>query len=162
MKDEKKVETPQGECSEELLKKLLYLKGFETPVASRMVRNRQEIMRQVRHLQQEQRKGLLDMIELKFPWFFAEPKYGVALLFVAFAALQYLGVNARFASQTDFGVHMPRHQQTVSSAQAPTVSSVTNHAVYAKIPDDPSSFRLFDPPTTPAPDVNMVEYLREY
>jgi hypothetical protein len=119
-----------------------------------MTRNKQNIMREVRKAGQNKRKSLEDLLEINFPWFFAEPKYGVAMLFVAFAGLQYLGTNARNAAQSRTGIYTTS-DQFAAYEQPATV--VTNVIVYPKIPDN---FRLFDDARNQS-DVMFVERLEE-
>ena len=142
------------EPADRMLHHLFHLKRFETPEAARMVRNKQNIMRQIRQESQNKRKSIGDMIELNFPWVFAEPKYGVALLFVAFAGLQYLGVNARQAANSQTGIYTTPAGQFAGYEQP--VAAVSNSIPYPEVPDD---LRLFgDAPQ--AQDSELVEYLQ--
>ncbi len=138
MSEDKKMEITTLECGEEVLKKLLHLKRYETPEVSRMTRNKQNIMRHVREASRNRRKSVGDVLEINFPWFFAEPKYGVALLFVAFAALQYVGVNARHAAQSNTGIYTMSAEELAAYGQADSVE--TNSVDY---PEIPSGMRLF-------------------
>ncbi|MBN2163723.1 MAG: hypothetical protein JXR25_07625 [Pontiellaceae bacterium] len=117
-------------CSEELLDKLLHLKQYEVPEIARMTRNRQNIMREVRSASRNQRKSFGDLIEGCFPWLFAEPKYGVAMLLVAFAGLQYLSVNARHAALSDTGIYTSPNR--FATYAQPAVTS-TNAVQYDEI-----------------------------
>lgn len=116
----------------DLLKQLFHLKRYETPEISRMTRNKQNIMRQVRETGQNRRKSLGDLMEINFPWFFAEPKYGVALLFVAFAGLQYIGSNARYAAQNDTGIY-PTPIDRFAAYEQPATAT-TNAIEYPELP----------------------------
>lgn len=78
-------------------------------------------------------KPLLDRLEINIPWFFAEPKYGVALLFVAFAGLQYLSFNG--PGQSDAGIYT-----SPDSMAALEDGSSTNSVTYPSLPQD---MRLF-------------------
>lgn len=122
------------ECDDELLDKLLHLKCYETPEAARMTRCRQNIMREIR--QQGQRRRLVDLMEVRFPWFFAEPKYGIALLFVGFFGLQYLAVNARYAAEADPGIYI----QPSAVVQDEGISS--GESRIALVPEDESYSRF--------------------
>ncbi|HEY5653197.1 MAG TPA: hypothetical protein VIR63_02375 [Pontiella sp.] len=135
----------------EMLRKLLHLKRYETPETHRMMRNRQNIMRKVRHAKANRRKGLGDLLEEGIPWFFAEPKYGIALLFLAFVGLQYFEVNARNSVRST-GIYTPSESVT-SYVQAS--SSISNAVPYPKLP---SNLRLFDNYQDDG-DVVMVEHL---
>ena len=138
MNENEKVDLTGGEGGEELLKQLFHLKRYETPDVSRMTRNRQNIMRRIREESQNRRKSLSELIEVSFPWFFAEPRYGVAMLFVAFVGLQYLGVNARHAAQSDTGIYTTSGDRFAAYEQA-AVSS-TNSADYPELPMDAPLF----------------------
>ena len=129
---------PAQEQADELLTKLLHLKHYETPDPSRMTRNKQNIMRQVRESQASKRKPLLDLLELNIPWFFAEPKYGLAAVFIAFLALQYVGINARH-SQTGTGVYSSG--MGVADFE-PAVSGIESN----RYPTLPRDYQLFGQP----------------
>lgn len=75
------------------LQQLLHLKQFEHPNAANMLKNRQTIMRKVRESSGDKKWSLENILEVNIPWFFAEPKYGIAALFVAFALLQFADIN---------------------------------------------------------------------
>jgi hypothetical protein len=136
-----------------MLQDLFHLKRFETPDTARMVRNKQNIMRQIRQESQNKKNTIGDLIELNFPWLFAEPKYGVAILFVAFAGLQYLGVNARQAASSQTGIYTTPAGQFAAYEQP--VAAVSNSIPY---PEVPGNLRLFgDVPQNP--DSELVEYL---
>ena len=136
MDENNQVEMPAIEA-EVLLTKLMYLKRYETPDASRMVRNKQNIMRQVRQSQSERKPSLLEMLEGSIPWFFAEPKYGIAALFIAFVALQYVGVNARRTASST-GIYTSSANVASFQQQAPVVTN--------RYPNLPSNYRLFAEP----------------
>ncbi len=143
-----------AESADVMLDNLFHLKRFEAPDAARMVRNKQNIMRQIRHESQNKSKSIGDLIELNFPWLFAEPKYGVAALFVAFAGLQYLGVNARQAANSQTGIYTtPAGQFAVYEQPAPAVNNSISY------PEVPENLRLFgDVPKNQYTE--MVEYLQ--
>ncbi|HSR88389.1 MAG TPA: hypothetical protein VLL07_05505 [Pontiella sp.] len=155
MTDEKYHSKDSGtDAADLMLQQLIHLKRFETPDPSRMVRNKQNIMRQIRQESQNQKKSLGDLIEFNFPWLFAEPKYGVALLFVAFAGLQYLGVNARQAANSQTGIYTTPIDQFAGYEQS--AAAVSNAIPY---PEVPGNLRLFgDVPKSQ--DSELVEYLQ--
>lgn len=152
------------ECDDELLDKLLHLKRYETPEAARMTRCRQNIMREIR--QQSQRRRLVDLMEVRFPWFFAEPKYGIALLFVGFFGLQYLAVNARYAAEADPGIYI-QPSAVVQDEGIPSVESrialAPEDENYSRFPENPEDFTLLRTPQNANSYVKpvMVEFLRE-
>ena len=154
MTDEKdNLKGPGMEPAELMLQDLFHLKRFEMPDASRMVRNKQNILRQIRQEGQNKRKPIGDLIELNFPWLFAEPKYGVAILFVAFAGLQYLSVNARQAANSETGIYTTPAGQFAGYER--TAATVSNSIPY---PEVPGNLRLFgDVPQNQ--DSELVEYL---
>ncbi len=126
MAEEINIDASVG-VDEDVLRKLFHLKRYEAPETSRMTRNKQNIMRHVRESHRNQRKSLGDWAEISFPWFFAEPKYGVAMLFVAFAGLQYVGVNARHAAQSDTGIYTTSTDQIAAYEQAAAGATNTVH-----------------------------------
>ncbi|MCK5675691.1 MAG: hypothetical protein KAH99_01595, partial [Verrucomicrobia bacterium] len=98
-------ETVSEDPADALLRQLFHLKVYENPDAARMIRNKQNIMRRVREASSRKHWSLADLLEVNIPWFFTEPKYGIAALFVVFAGLQYLGINSRNASQSHTGIY---------------------------------------------------------
>ena len=142
------------EPAELMLQHLFHLKRFETPDDASMVRNKQNIMRQIRQDDQNKRKPIGDLIELNFPWLFAEPKYGVAVLFVAFAGLQYLGVNARQAANSQTGIYTTPAGQFAEYEQP--AATVSNSIPY---PEVPGNLRLFGE-VPQNQDSELVEYLQ--
>lgn len=131
---------PAQEKADELLTKLLHLKNYETPDPSRMTRNKQNIMRQVRQSQANKRKPLLDLLEVNIPWFFSEPKFGIAAVFVAFLALQYVGINARHTRTSTTGVYSS-HTSLVDTEYAPVTNIESN-----RYPTLPRDYQLFGQP----------------
>ncbi len=120
---------------------LMHLKRYERPDGARMVRNRQNIMREVRELQRNRRKSLGDLLELNMPWFFAEPRYGIAALFVAFAALQYVGINARHSARSQTGIYTnPGTLTAYDRTTAPAYTS-TNTISYPNLPGNVPLFQ---------------------
>ena len=138
MNENTPVETPAADPAEVMLQKLLHLKQYEKPEEARMTRNKQNIMRSVRQAQAEKRKPLLDMIAVNIPWFFAEPKYGIAALFVAFIGLQYVGINSRNSS-TSTGIYTSSSSVASFDQEAATVIS-------NRYPNLPSNYPLFSQP----------------
>lgn len=139
------------EQAERLLRQLIHLKGYETPDPARMVRSKQNIMRSVRNASANKRKSLGDLLEINIPWFFAEPKYGIAALFVAFAGLQYVGINTRNAANSQTGIYTT-DGTLASYAQV----SATNTISYPKLPDN---LRLF-PDGYGGGDIKFVEHIQ--
>jgi len=154
MTDETNRTENEVQSADLMLQQLMHLKRYETPDPSRMVRNKQNIMRQIRQESQNKSKSIGDLIEFNFPWLFAEPKYGVALLFVAFAGLQYLSINARQAANSQTGIYtMPAGQ--FAGYEQPA-AAVSNSIPY---PEVPSNLRLFSE-VPQNQDSAMVEYLQ--
>ena len=96
-------------------------------------------MREVRKVQAETRKPLIDLMEVNIPWFFAEPKYGIAAVFIAFIGLQYLGTTARTSSR-DTGIYTTGN---MASLEQRSVLSSTNSYAYPTLPDN---YQLFTQP----------------
>jgi hypothetical protein len=115
-----------------LLQQLLHLKRYEVPDAARLNKNRQNIMRQVREKSLQKRWSLGDLLEVNSPWFFAEPRYGIAALFVAFAALQFWGVSSQKQVASKTGIYMSESNVVLLDASAATS---TNTISYPKLPD---------------------------
>lgn len=155
MTDEKDNLKESGvQSTDHLFRHLIHLKRYEKPDAARMVRNKQNIMRQIRQESQNKSKSIGDLIEFSFPWLFAEPKYGVALLFVAFVGLQYLSVNARQAANNQTGIYTTPAGQFADYEQP--AATVSNSIPY---PEVPGNLRLFgEVPQTQ--DSELVEYLQ--
>lgn len=113
------------------LQQLLHLKRYETPAPSRMVRNKQNIMRQVRETASQKRWNLGDLLEMNIPWFFAEPRYGIAALFIVFAGLQFLGSSQK---QTRTGIYTaPAGGMAIYKSNATTY---TNQISYPQLPSN--------------------------
>ena len=142
-------------CGDELLDKLLHLKQYEVPEVARMTRSRQNIIREVRELNSRKRKSFGDVLELSLPWFFAEPKYGVALLVVAFAGLQYLSINARNAALSDTGIYTSRDR--FADYEQLDSSSATNSVQYE---DVSPGLRYFNDPKGSG-EVKWANYLKK-
>lgn len=123
-----------------MLRQLMHLKRYEQPDPARMTRSRQNITRMVRQAESQRRKSVGDWLEVSIPWLFAEPKYGIALLFVAFAGLQFLGGQSRMASSRT-GIYTSSGPAFSFSQGAETYSS--NSISYPQLPDN---VRLFSVP----------------
>ena len=149
--DEKNVEGTAEVKAEVLLQQLMHLKQYETPEVARMTRNKQNIMRQVREINANKRKTLGDLLEINIPWFFAEPKYGIAAVFVAFVALQYVGTTAQNSSRST-GIYTTT--ESIASLED-TVSISTNTISY---PTLPNNYQLFDSQQQSS-DIMFVERL---
>lgn len=67
---------------------LLALKTYERPEANRVEKNIQNIMRAVRTA--DRTPSLLLFPDKSFAWMFAQPRYGVAVLFLLFLGLHLL------------------------------------------------------------------------
>jgi hypothetical protein len=129
------IKATADDSAEVMLRKLMHLKNYETPETARMTRNKQNIMRQVRQSQAGKRKSLGDLLEVNMPWFFAEPKYGIAALFVAFVGLQYVGLTAKTSSQST-GIYT-----TTGEIAAYSQTSTVNSNDYPSLPRNYPLFR---------------------
>lgn len=134
------LETMAENPAEVLLRQLVHLKRFEVPETARMTRNKQNIMRQVREANANKRKSLGDLLELNIPWFFAEPKYGIAAVFVAFVGLQYAGMSAKNSSRST-GIYTSTG--TVVAYEQDASLSTTNFSY----PTFPDNMHLFSSPS---------------
>lgn len=148
------MEMVAGEQAEMLLRQLMHLKRYEVPETARMTRSRQNIMRKVREAHSNKRKTFGELLELSIPWFFAEPKYGIALLFVAFAGLQYFGVNARNASNST-GIYTSTANMAAFEANS---AITTNRISYPKLP---GNVPLFQDEHGRSSDIKFVGRLEE-
>lgn len=127
------IEETSSDPADVMLQQLFHLKSFETPDAARMTRNKQNIMRQVREINSRKRWSFSDLLEMNIPWFFAEPRYGIAALFVVFAALQFWGASTAKQESGEAGLYA----QGPGMAVARQNSGVyTNSISYPKIPDN--------------------------
>ena len=142
--------------AEVLLRQLLHLKKYERPETARMTRSKQNIMRQVREASSQKRWSLGDLLELNIPWFFAEPRYGVALLFVVFAGLQFWGASSREQPLGDSGTYAPVVGNIPGLEQTSTLS--TNQVSYPELPRD---YQLFPDARRNGGSVKFVGRLEE-
>jgi hypothetical protein len=149
-----KLETVGKDAADVLLTQLLHLKSYETPDAVRMTKSRQNILRQVREESLRERWSLGDLLEVNIPWFFAEPRYGIAALFIAFAALQFWGVSSQKQLPGKTGIYMSEDNLAGLNASA---SLSTNSISYPKLPD---GLELF-PSQRGANDVKFVGRLEQ-
>ena len=115
------------------LQQLFHLKGYETPDTARMTRNKQNIMRQVREANSREGWSLSDLLEGNIPWFFAEPRYGIAALFIVFATLQFWGANTYRHASDEAGIYA-RNSSLAVAGQSSGV--FTNSVSYPKLPDN--------------------------
>jgi hypothetical protein len=149
-----KLEITGEESADVLLQQLLHLKRYEMPETARMTKNRQNIMRQVREESLRKRWSLGDLLEVNIPWFFAEPRYGIAALFIAFAALQFWGVSSQKQASSKTGIYTSTGSM-VAFDQTSSIS--TNRISYPKLPD---GLELF-PSQRGTPDVKFVGRLEK-
>jgi hypothetical protein len=134
MKDKNdNVDSTSGASEDVLLQQLLHLKSYETPDAIRMAKNKQNIMRQVREANSRTHWSLSDLLEVNIPWFFAEPRYGIAALFVVFATLQFLGANMQKEVRGKTGVYT-RNSGMAVAGQGSDI--FTNSVSYPKLPSN--------------------------
>ena len=131
MKTSDRTEMSSEDPADVMLQQLLHLKNYETPDVARMTKNRQNIMREVREVSRRTRWSLGDLLEVNIPWFFAEPRYGIAALFVVFAGLQYWGASANKQTDGKTGIYVSRNDVP---AYQQTASYVTNSISYPKLP----------------------------
>ncbi len=139
-----------------LLQQLLHLKKYERPETARMTRSKQNIMRQVREASSQKRWSFGDLLEVNIPWFFAEPRYGVALLFVVFAGLQFWGASSQENPQDQAGIYTSVGSNIAVLDQDSMVS--TNHVSYPKLPSD---YQLFPSAQQGDGSVKFVGHLEE-
>ena len=116
-----------------LLQQLFHLKGYESPDSARMIKNKQNIMRSVREASSRKRWSLSDLLEVNIPWFFSEPRYGIAALFIVFAGLQFLGANTQKQARGKTGIYTS-NSDIVMMDQSTVLS--TNRVSYPKLPDN--------------------------
>ena len=116
-----------------LLQQLFHLKGYESPDSARMIKNKQNIMRSVREVGGRKHWSLSDLLEVNIPWFFSEPRYGIAALFIVFAGLQFLGANTQKQARGKTGIYTS-NSDIVMMDQSTVLS--TNRVSYPKLPDN--------------------------
>ena len=118
---------------------LLALKTFERPDEDRAEKNIQNIMREVRAT--DRAPSLLLFPDKSFAWMFAQPRYGVAALFVLFLGLHLLERPLQDASVG-----------TLAVVKAPDVESMasmdTNQLKATSIPGIASPLSLAGEPAT--------------
>ncbi len=131
------METTSEDPADVLLRQLFHLKGYETPETARMIRNKQNIMRQVREVSSRNHWNLSDLLEVNIPWFFAEPRYGIAALFVVFATLQFWGISTNKQADGKTGIYSG--DRGIAMAGQNT-GVYTNSVSYPKLPDSLTLF----------------------
>ena len=137
MKDEL-VKEPEGTSLADLrLQQLLQLKQYEKPDSARMIRNKQNIMRRVREAQASPKWSLSRLVEVKIPWFFAEPRYGIAALLIVFAGLQILSTTAQRNREVKTGIYMAQED---ASAYGLNSANATNQVNYPVLPSNIALF----------------------
>lgn len=129
-----------GSGADELtIRGLLSLKVYERPDESRMEKNMQNIMRRVR--QENNLPGFLLFPEQGFSWAFAQPRYGVAALFLIFFALHLIN---RPMPSTPAGAS-PRMLNPPLEQEIAAMSSLTNRTDRPALPGMPQR-ALYRPP----------------
>ena len=120
---------------EELLVQLLREQG-RVPLDEQQMRlQRAAIMRQVRAVQAERSASWTVRLRERLGAWVAEPKYGLALLFLVLALVQLSGR------------HAPESEQAVYvNVRGPAVEPIEDEGLDA-YPDLPENLRLFPPPT---------------
>lgn len=131
------IETTSEDRADVLLQQLFHLKSYEIPDAARMTRSKQNIMRQVREINSRKRWNLSDLMEMNMPWFFAEPRYGIAALFIVFAALQFWGANTIKHESGGESFYARNHGMNVAGQGS---GAFTNSVSYPKLPDNLNLF----------------------
>lgn len=133
MKNEKK-ETPELDISG-----LLGLKKFERPDAGRNEKNIQNIMRVVRTT--NNLPSLLLFPDKSFAWMFAQPRYGIAALFVLFLGLHLL--------DRPIPVSAGGPAVAIKTPGVDVIEAVnTNNLKAAAIPGIPAAFSVAGDPET--------------
>jgi len=98
---------------------LLALKAYEMPDESRVEKSIQNIMREVRT--KGRHPSLLLFPDKRMGWMFAQPRYGIAALFVIFIGLQFLERPAQDPVQAGALQAVPVEEQMAAmGAAAPT------------------------------------------
>ena len=124
-----------NELAEERLQQLLHLKSFEAPTPARMSRSRQNIMREVRAIGSKKERTFGELLEMNIPWFFAEPRYGIAALFVLFAGLHFLGLQSQNTDRKT-GLYTAPSSEWASASTATS----SNQVMYPKLPTNLALF----------------------
>lgn len=133
MSKNKNMESPELDVAG-----LLALKTYERPDANRVEKNIQNIMRTVRTTNNV--PSLLLFPDKSFAWMFAQPRYGVAALFVLFLGLHLLDRSMPIASIGTVAIKEPRVEMMVSVD--------TNQVKTATIPGISPPFSLAGEPAT--------------
>ena len=127
---------PESRLSKDQLLQVLHLKRYESADEERMLRNRQNIMREVRSIQAERKPRMREWLEAYWG-FYAEPKYGLALIFLLFAFMQVIGVD-RTNAEISAGIYADLSGLPLEGLLLEEVETY---------PDLPAHIRLFTPPT---------------
>ena len=103
---------------------LLALKTFERPDEDRAEKNIQNIMREVRAA--DRTPSLLLFPDKSFGWMFAQPRYGVAALFILFLGLHLLD---RPMPVTTAGTIMLKAPETAEAVAAAGTNQIKSAAI---------------------------------
>jgi hypothetical protein len=107
------MKTEKTDYSEQDVARLVALRKFERPDARRTEKNIQTIMRTVRTTNNV--PTLLFFPDKSFAWMFAQPRYGIAALFVLFLGMNMLNrPPAGLAAGTGSPIHGPRPEIVMS------------------------------------------------
>lgn len=130
------MKNKKQQISEQDIAGLLALKKFERPDAGRTEKNIQNIMRSVRTTNNV--PSLLFFPDKSFAWMFAQPRYGIAALFVIFLGMNLLNRPVPISTAG-----------TVPALQEPSPEMVlpgTNHLNAAPLPGISSAFSVAGEP----------------
>jgi hypothetical protein len=94
---------------------LLTLKTYERPDEERVEKNIQSIMREVRAT--NQMPSLLFFPDKSFGWMFAQPRYGVAALFILFLGLHLLERPLPATSAGTVMLRVPGMAETIAASE---------------------------------------------
>lgn len=94
---------------------LLTLKTYERPDEERVEKNIQGIMREVRAT--NQMPSLLFFPDKSFGWMFAQPRYGVAALFILFLGLHLLERPSPTTSAGAVMFRVPEMAETIAASE---------------------------------------------
>lgn len=119
MREEKKTEVPGLDIAG-----LLTLKKFERPESARTEKNIQNIMRTVRTTNNI--PSLLLFPDKSFAWMFAQPRYGIAALFVIFLGMSLMDRPATSATaSTSPVIKVPRAEAIMAAIDTNQLKSVS-------------------------------------
>ncbi len=120
---------------------LLALKTYERPVDARTEKNIQNIMRTIRLT--SNRPSLLLFPDKSFAWMFAQPRYGVAALFIIFLGLHLLDRPMPRSSVGTTTLHKPDLAASIAAAgtnQPQTTTAPGLTPTYTSLASEPASF----------------------